>query len=295
MSEALSGETARAGGAEAPWDVVLRPQARWFDLRLADLWRYRDLVALFVRRDFVVLYKQTVLGPLWFILQPLLTTLVFAVAFGRIAGLPTGGVPAILFYMAGNTLWLYFSACLVHTSGTFVNNAAVFGKVYFPRLTVPVAVVLSQTLKFLLQMAVFGVFWGVYRAGGSGIHLTWAAWLLPLYMALVAGLGFGLGLVISACTSKYRDLQFLVQFGVQLLMYGTTVIVPLASIPGPGLRLAVLANPMTGVIEAFRYGFLGSGTCNWGYLGYSAAAAVVLCGVGAMGFARVERTFLDTV
>jgi lipopolysaccharide transport system permease protein len=277
------------------WDLVLRPLTGWFNLHLADLWRYRDLIALLIRRDFVALYKQTVLGPVWFVLQPLLTTVVFSVAFGAIARLPTGGMPMVLFYMSGNTLWLYFSACITHTSSTFIANAAVFGKVYFPRLVVPVAVVASQAMKLGLQLLLFGGFWLFYRMTGSGVMLTWAAWLLPLEILIMAGLGLGGGMIISACTSKYRDLQFLIQFGVQLLMYGTTVIVPLSDIHGTVLRWLVLANPMTGVIEAFRFGFLGSGVFSWVYLGYSFACAAGACALGLVLFTRVERTFMDTV
>ena len=277
------------------WDLILKPSARWFDLHLGDLWRYRDLIGLFVRRDFVALYKQTVLGPVWFILQPLLTTIVFTITFGVIARLPTQGLPMMLFYMSGNTLWLYFASCLSHTSGTFITNASIFGKVYFPRLAVPVAVVISQALKLGLQLLFFACFWGFYRMTGSAIELTWAAWLLPLEIAIMAGLGLGCGMIISACTSKYRDLQFLVQFGVQLLMFGTTVIVPLSAIQGEIPRLLVLANPMTSVIETFRFGFLGSGTFSPLHLGYSAVFAAVVCLLGAVLFTRVERTFMDTV
>lgn len=277
------------------WDLVMRPRSRWLELHLVDLWRYRDLIALFVRRDFVALYKQTVLGPVWFILQPLLATLMFTVAFGMIARLPTQGLPMILFYMSGNTLWLYFASCLTHTSGTFISNASIFGKVYFPRLAIPVAVVISQALKLGLQLLFFAGFWMFYGVRGDDIRLTWAACLLPLEVLIMAGLGLGGGMIIAACTSKYRDLQFLVQFGVQLLMYGTTVIIPLTAIQGEGLRLLVLANPMTPIIEAFRYGFLGTGSFHWWHLSYSAAFAVVACFVGAVAFTRVERTFMDTV
>lgn len=284
--------TARSSAA---WDLILRPSASWFDLHLKDLWQYRDLIGLMVRRDFVSLYKQTILGPLWFILQPLLTTLVFTVAFGTIAGLSTDGIPKMLFYMAGNILWLYFSACLTHTSGTFIANASVFGKVYFPRLVVPVSVVISQALKLALQMILFSGFWVFFRLTGSNITLTWAVWLLPLEVLIMAGLGLGCGMIISACTSKYRDLQFLFQFGVQLLMYGTTVILPLSEIHGSGLRRFVLANPMTGVIECFRFGFLGTGSFSWLYLGYSLGFSVIACLLGIILFTRVERTFMDTV
>lgn len=290
----FQGDLSRDSGSKQ-WDLVLRPQAGWFDLHWADLWRYRDLIALFVRRDFVALYKQTILGPLWFILQPLLTTVVFTIAFGMIAQLPTQGLPKILFYMSGNTLWLYFASCLTHTSGTFITNASMFGKVYFPRMAVPVAVVISQALKLGLQLLFFAGFWVFYRAAGNTIEVTWAALLLPLEVLIMAGLALGCGMIISACTSKYRDLQFLVQFGVQLLMFCSTVIYPLSSIKGHAMQLLVMANPMTAVIEAFRYGFLGAGMFSWLHMAYSAAFAVVACLVGMVLFVRVERTFMDTV
>jgi len=281
-------------GAEK-WDLILHSHAPWFDFHLADLWRYRDLIGLFVRRDFVSLYKQTLLGPLWFILQPLLTTLAFTVAFGMVARLPTQGLPMLLFYMSGNTLWLYFASCLTHTGGTLITNTAIFGKVYFPRMAVPLAVVISLAMKLGLQLLFFAGIWVFFRMSGSPVCMTWAAWLLPVEVAIMGGLGFGGGLIVSACTSKYRDLQFLVQFGVQLLMFGTTVIYPLSSIQGHTLRFLVIANPMTAVIEAFRFGFLGSGMFSWILLGYSAAFAVAACLIGAVLFTRVERTFMDSV
>jgi lipopolysaccharide transport system permease protein len=278
------------------WDLVIRPHYGWFDLHLGDLWRYRDLVLLFVRRDFVSQFKQTILGPLWFVIQPLLTTIMFTVVFGNIAGLSTDGLPKILFYLSGSVLWQYFAQCLTKTSDTFTANARLFGKVYFPRLALPLSVTISQLLKLGLQLGFFACFWLWFRLrDGSAIHLTTAALLLPLLILIMAALGLGLGIIFSSLTTKYRDLKFLLQFGVQLAMYSTTVIYPLQSLPQGVARYFVLANPMTPVIEAFRYGFLGSGSFSWLYLSYSALFAAAVLTLGILIFTRIERTFMDTV
>ncbi len=302
---AQSDKTAPAICASAPpcsapgaqtWDLIIEPREGWFHLHLQDLWRYRDLVELFVRRDFVAQFKQTILGPAWFVLQPLLTTIMFAVVFGNIARLPTDGLPKILFYMSGNILWLYFSTCLLSTSNTFAGNAHLFGKVYFPRLAVPVAIVISQMLRLALQFVFFTGFWVFYALfTRASIRLTWAALLLPVLVLIMAALGLGCGIIISAATTKYRDLQYLVQFGVQLAMYTTTTIYPLDAIKGGNARYFILANPMTPVIETFRCGFLGTGVFDWIHLGYSALASAVLLLLGIVLFNHVERTFMDTV
>ncbi len=276
------------------WDLVIGPPSGWLDLHLRDLWRYRDLAGLFVRRDFVATYKQTILGPLWHIIQPLLTTLMFTVVFGRIAGLPTDGVPQFIFYMAGTTVWNYFAQCLTRTSNTFIANAGIFGKVYFPRMVVPVSIVLSQLIGFAIQFVFFLVFYGLFWAKGAPINPNWAVSLLPLLLLMMAGLGLGFGVIISSMTTKYRDLQVLVQFGVQLWMYATPVIYPLSSM-GENYRWMVVANPMSAIVETFRYAFFGTGTFSWAYLGYSAGFTVVLLLVGMAIFNRVERTFMDTV
>jgi lipopolysaccharide transport system permease protein len=276
------------------WDLVIRPKAGWFDLHLADLWRYRDLVMLFVRRDFVATYKQTVLGPLWFILQPLLTTLTFTLIFGNVARLSTDGLPKILFYLSGVTAWGYFSECLLKTSETFSANANIFGKVYFPRLAVPLSIVISNLIKFGIQLALFLGFYLYFLAKGTAIHPTSTLWLLPLLILLMAALGLGSGIIISSMTTRYRDLRFLVQFGTQLLMYSTPVIFPLSRLPEQ-YRWIMLSNPMTPIIETFRYAFLGTGTFNWSQLGYTAAAAALILAAGVLLFNHVERTFMDTV
>lgn len=274
---------------------MIRPRSRWLDLHLADLWRYRDLVMLFVRRDFVAQFKQTILGPVWFVIQPLLTTIVFTVVFGNIANLDTDGLPKVLFYLSGNVVWMYFSGVLTATSNTFVGNAHLFGKVYFPRLAVPLSITISNLLKFGLQVLFFFGFWIYFAIAGADIRFTSAALLFPLLVLIMAGQALGLGIVFSSLTTKYRDLRFLLDFGVRLAMYGTPVIFPLSSITGGRLRLVLLANPMTPIIEVFRLGFLGEGSLHWGWLGYSAGFAIAAMLGGTVIFNRVERTFMDTV
>jgi len=275
-------------------EFCISSSASMLDLRLGELWRYRDLVALFVRRDFVAQFKQTILGPAWFVIQPLLTTITFTIIFSNIAKLSTDGLPPILFYLSGNILWQYFSGCLTETSNTFISNANIFGKVYFPRLVVPVSVAISQMFKFLLQFVFFLCFLAYFALSGAVVHLTQIAFLLPILLVIMAGMSLGLGIILSSMTTKYRDLRFLLQFGVQLLMYGTPVIYPLSSIQGKW-RLLILANPMTPIIETFRAGFLGTGSFSWVYLGYSAGFTAVILLIGTILFTHIERTFMDTV
>ena len=278
----------------ARWDLVLRPRSRWLDLRLGDLWRYRDLVWLLVRRDFVSQYKQTLLGPLWIVLQPLLTTVVFVVIFGNIAGLGTDGLPKDLFYFSGQVVWGYYSAVLIAASNTFVGNANIFGKVYFPRLAVPLSTTLSTLIKFALQFGFFLAFFLFYWWRGGNVHFTSAAALLPVLVLIMAAQALGLGILFSAVTTKYRDLRLLLDFGVRLMMYATPAIFPLSSV-SEEWRWVFLANPMTPVIETFRQGFLGAGTLVWGGLAYSAAFSFVALVVGTLLFHRVEKNFMDTV
>ena len=277
------------------WDMVIEPQRNLFDLRFRELWRYRDLVLLFVRRDFVAVYKQTILGPLWYLIQPLLTTITFTVIFGQIASLPTDGLPQFLFYMSGTVVWAYFADCLNKTSNTFVGNANLFGKVYFPRMAVPVSILISNLITFAIQFGLFIVFVFFFALRGTPIqpHWTWIA-LSPLLVLMMAGLGLGFGIIISSLTTKYRDLRFLVTFGVQLLMYATPVIYPVSSIP-QRFQWVILANPMTPIVEAFRYAFLGAGETRLGYLLYSFGFMLVVVFVGSVIFNRVEQTFMDTV
>ena len=283
-----------ASHSEGDWSLIIRPKSDWFDLHLQDLWRYRDLVALFVRRDFVATYKQTILGPLWFIIQPVLTTFTFALVFGIVAKLPTDGLPKILFYLSGVTAWNYFAECLTLTSNTFVGNANLFGKVYFPRLAVPLSIVISNLIKFGIQFALFLLFMLFFVLKGSEVRPTAAIYLLPVLLLIMAALGLGGGIIVSALTTRYRDLRFLVQFGVQLLMYSTPIIFPLSKLPDK-YRWMMLSNPMTPVIETFRYAILGSGTFSLRHLGMSAAAAILILSIGILLFNHVEKTFMDTV
>jgi len=279
---------------DGPWTFVIDPGRRWLDVRVSELWRYRDLIRLFVRRDFVATYKQTILGPAWYLLQPLATTLTFVVIFGRVAQLSTEGRPQVLFYMLGTVVWAYFSACLTQTSTTFISNANLFGKVYFPRLIVPVSAVLSNLIMFAIQFtqfAVFALFFSI-RSIPLGVN----AWVLatPILLLLMAAMGLGLGITISSLTTRYRDLQYLVTFGTQLAMFATPVIYPLSAVPAR-YRWLVLANPMTAVLETFRYAFLGAGEASIAHLAYSAGFAVAALFAGVLLFNHVERTFMDTV
>jgi lipopolysaccharide transport system permease protein len=276
--------------------MIIRPKDGWLDLRLGELWNYRDLLWMFVRRDFVSVYKQTVLGPIWFFVQPLLTTLVFIIVFSGIAQIPTDGLPPMLFYLAGTTAWNYFAACLSKTSSTFTANAGIFGKVYFPRLVVPLSVVTSNIIQFVIQFALFLCFLIYYGATGTAVQPQWG-WILlltPVLLLTMGLLGLGLGIIVSSLTTKYRDMQFLVGFGVQLLMYGTPVIYSLGSIPEK-YRLLVSANPMTPIIECFRGIYLGSGDWSAGSLIYSGVFTLITILTGMVLFHRVEKSFMDTV
>jgi len=276
------------------WDLIIRPQTGWFDLHLADLWRYRDLTMLFVWRDFVAQYKQTILGPLWHIIQPLFTTLLFTLIFGKIANLPTDSLPPMLFYMAGITAWNYFAECLNRTAGTFILNAGIFGKVYFPRLCIPISVVISNIIKFGIQFALFLSFMLFFWLKGSPIHPNAAIALTPLLLVLMAALGLGCGIIVSSLTIKYRDLQVLVAFGVQLAMYATPVIYPMSIFPHAH-RWMLLVNPMAPIVETFRYAFLGEGLFSPTYLATSVAITTAILLIGVLLFNHVERTFMDTV
>ena len=277
------------------WDVEIRPDASWLALSLFDLWIYRDLVRLFVRRDIVAQYKQTILGPIWLVLQPLLATLVFTVFFGNVAGLSTGGLPKLLFYLSGQVVWGYFAGVLTTTSDTFVANANLFGKVYFPRLVVPVSVLFSQLLQFALRALVFCVFLAVFIFRGAAVRPGPALALFPAALLVMMALALGLGVLFSAMTAKYRDLRFLLAFGVQLLMFTTTAVYPLSAITSAKYRLLVLANPMTPVIECFRLAAMGGGDFRPAHLAYAAVVAVAALGLGLVIFTRIERNFMDSV
>ncbi len=279
---------------QSQWDIIIRPRRDLWDLRLSELWRYRDLIRLLVWRDFVAVYKQTVLGPLWHLLQPLITTLVFTVVFGKIVKVSTDGLPAFLFYMAGTTVWGYFALCTQKTSATFTQNARVFGKVYFPRLAVPISVVISNLVSFGIRMAVFLAFLLYFALSGADVRVTLWALTLPLLLLIMAGSGLGIGIIVSALTTKYRDLQQLVAFGIQLLMYASPVIFPVSTVP-ENWRWLILANPVTPVIEMFRLAFLGTSSVEPVMLLYSGGFTVVVLLAGVLLFNRVEKTFMDTV
>lgn len=276
------------------WDLVIEPQSSLFELNLKDVWRYRDLLWLLVKRDFVSFYKQTILGPLWFFIQPLFTTIIFTFIFGNLAGISTDGLPQPLFYMAGITAWNYFADCLTKTSTVFRDNAGIFGKVYFPRLIMPLSIVVSNLVRFGVQMILFFIMVAYYYYVGADFHTNAYALLFPLLLLMMALLGLGLGLIITALTTKYRDLAFLISFGVQLMMYATTVIYPLSAAPAKYKWLIEL-NPMTGIIEAFRYGFLGQGVLTMSTLGYSVIVTLVSLVLGVVIFNKTEKTFVDTV
>jgi lipopolysaccharide transport system permease protein len=276
------------------WDLVIEPQSSLLELNLKDVWRYRDLLWLLVKRDFVSFYKQTILGPLWFFIQPLFTTIIFTFIFGNLAGLSTDGLPQPLFYMAGITAWNYFADCLTKTSTVFRDNANIFGKVYFPRLIMPLSIVVSNLVRFGVQMLLFFMMIGYYAFTGANFHLNAYVLLFPILVLMMALLGLGLGLIITALTTKYRDLAFLITFGVQLMMYATTVIYPLSAAPA-AYKWVIELNPMTGIIEAFRYGFLGEGSLTMSSFGYSVIFTLVSLILGVVIFNKTEKTFVDTV
>lgn len=267
----------------------------WFDINLKEVWRYRDLIWLFTKRTFILRYKQTILGPLWVILQPLMTTLIFTLVFGGIAGISTDGVPQVLFYMGGNAVWSFFAACLNGTASTFTGNSAVFGKVYFPRLVSPISTVLSSMINFLIQLGMFLCFWVYYLAVGEVSPNYVGILMLPVVMAYLGLLGLGFGIIVSSMTTKYRDLAMLVGFGVSLWMYITPVVFPVSTLGNGGLYKLVMLNPVTCAVETFRWAFLGQGIFNPVHWGISAGVMAVVVFVGVVIFSKVEKTFMDTV
>ena len=281
----------------ADWDIVIKGHTSLFDVKFQDLWSYRDLLLMFVKRDFVSFYKQTILGPFWFFIQPILTTIVFTFVFGKLAGISTDGLPKFLFYLSGITAWNYFSDCLTKTSTVFKDNANIFGKVYFPRLIMPLSIVVSNLVRFgvqLLLLILMMVYFYFFPIPGTNFQVTTAIFLFPFLVILMALLGLGLGLIITAMTTKYRDLSFLVTFGVQLLMYGTTVIYPLSAAP-LGYEKFIELNPMTGIIEAFRFAFLGTGEFTIWSISYSAIFTIVVLFLGILIFNKTEKNFVDTI
>lgn len=268
---------------------------RWFDLNLKEVWQYRDLIVLFTKRNFALTYKQTVLGPIWIFLNPLLSSFIYAFVFGGIAGMSTDGIPQILFYLCSNALWLLFSTCVTKNASTFTANAGVFGKVYFPRLTIPVSNMLSSAIQFGVQMLLVIVFLVFYVVNGE-VHPNWGAWLLiPVVLLHLGLLGMGFGIIISSMTTKYRDLSVLVGFGVQLWMYATPIVYPLSQLGDGLMKTILLINPVTAPVEIFRYAVLGKGTIIPEYLALSWAITIVVLLAGILIFNKVEKTFMDTV
>ena len=275
--------------------LVIKPHQKLWQVDLKEIWRYRDLMTLFVKRNIVVQYKQTVLGPLWYIIQPLLTVIMNMVVFGGIAKMSTDGVPQALFYLAGNVCWLYFAACLNGTSSTFTSNKGIFGKVYFPRMVVPLATVTSNLVRLGIQLLLMLFVYLYFVFTGTDVCPNWTLVLLPVYIIMLAGLGLGFGIIVSSMTTKYRDLSILFTFVVQLWMYATPIVYPLSMVPEGKLRTLMLLNPVTSVIEAFKYSTLGQGFFSWVALAYSFVFMCVLLVLGVVVFNRVQRSFMDTV
>lgn len=277
------------------YHVHISSKHNWMNLNLKEVWLYRDLIQLFVKRNFVVSYKQTILGPAWIFLTPLFSSIVQAFVFGGIAGISTDGVPMMLFYLCGNAIWAFFSSCLVNNANTFTANAYVFGKVYFPRLTTPISNVLSSMIRFGIQMCLVLAFMIYYLIQGT-VHPNWTAWvMIPVELIHLGILGMGFGIIISSMTTKYRDLTILVEFGVQAWMYLTPVVYPLSTLADGWMKSILMINPVTSGVEMLRYAILGKGTLDWGYYGLSWAVTLVVAILGVMIFNKVERTFMDTV
>lgn len=278
------------------WTIVIKPKDKLLSVDFKEIWQYRDLMMLFVKRNIITQYKQTILGPLWYLIQPLMTTIMYMVVFGGIAKISTDGLPQPLFYLAGISFWQYFSDCLTKTSNTFVNNAGIFGKVYFPRLITPLSDVISNLVRFGIQFGLFLCVYAYYMIfTDAPIHTNWYALLIPILVMMLAGLSLGFGILFSSMTTKYRDLQLLLSFFVSLWMYATPVIYPLSTITNPKLLLVMQLNPLTGIVEFFKYGMLGVGCHEWWMLGYSFGFMVVLLITGVVVFNKVQRSFMDTV
>lgn len=284
-------------------ETIITPYHKLWSVDFKEIWRYRDLIELFVKRNIVVQYKQTILGPLWYLIQPILTVAMNMIVFGGIAKMSTDGIPQPLFYMAGNVCWFYFADCLNQTSTTFTTNQQMFGKVYFPRLVVPIATVISNLLRFVIQLGLFVVMWIWFfanenlnlNANFDVLNILGVIVMVFVIVVMLAGLGLGFGILVSSMTTKYRDLTILFTFIVQLWMYGTPIVYPLSMVTDSTLRMAILANPLTAVIEAFKYITLGVGYFSWGALAYSFGFMVVLLILGVVVFNKVQRSFMDTV
>ena len=276
------------------WDLVIRPKTGWFDIDLGELLRYRELIYLFVKRDFVTFYKQTILGPLWYIIQPLVNSVIFTIIFGKVAKIPTDGMPPFIFYMAGTVAWGYFATCLTGTSNTFVTNAGIFGKVYFPRLTVPLSQVITGLLQFLIQFAIFLGFFFYFMWGGANVRPNCLIFALPLVIIQMAVLGFGVGILVSSLVTKYRDLTFAMGFAVQVWMYLTPIVYPLSQVPQK-YRMIYIMNPMASIVELFRAAFFGVSSIESIHVVISVAVTLLVLTAGIIMFSRLEKTFMDTI
>lgn len=280
------------------WDIEITPERPVFDLKLQEVWQYKDLLLLIVKRDFIALYKQTILGPIWFVIQPLLMSLMFTVVFGNIAGIPTDGIPKMIFYLSGFTIWTYFAEVFKKTSTTFKDNQQIFGKVYFPRVIIPISITITNVFRFFIQFSLFIGFYLYYLlVEGVEMQANWYILLFPLLILMLAALSMGMGLIITSYTTKYRDLIFLLQFGIRMAMYATPVIIPLSVWleKYESYSWIALINPVTSIIETFRYGFIGKGVMSWSYLAYSFVFSIVVFILGVVIFNRTEKNFMDTV
>ncbi len=282
---------------DADWLYTISSKRKLIDFNFAEIWRYRDLLFLFVKRDVVTVYKQTILGPLWYLIQPLFTALTFTLIFNKVANIETGTVPPFLFNLAGISIWGYFNTCLKSTSDTFKSNAAIFGKVYFPRIIVPLSIIISNLMKFGIQLLIFIAFYIYYYFSGADIHINSSLVFFPIIVILMGLLGLGIGMLISSMVTKYRDLKFLVGFGVQLLMYVSAVMYPLALMREklPKIAWVVEYNPLAYIIETARYMLLGTGTFSWFGIIYTVVVTLVVLMLGIVVFNRTEKTFIDTV
>ncbi len=282
---------------EKYWDIEITNKSSLLSIDLKEVWRYRDLLRMYVKRDIITFYKQTILGPLWFLIQPLLTTIMFMFVFGGIAGISTDGIPQAVFYLGGLVCWNYFQDCLSKCSDTFNANQAIFGKVYFPRLVVPLSIVISNLIKMAIQLALFLAIYIYYFASGIDFHINATILLVPILIIMLGCLGLGFGMIISSMTTKYRDLRFLISFGVQLWMYITPVIYPLSVMKDtyPKYIWVLVANPLTAIIETFKYAFTGVGVFDWLYLGYSFMFTIVVLIMGIIIFNKVQRNFMDVI
>ncbi|MBB1284659.1 ABC transporter permease [Flavisolibacter sp. BT320] len=277
------------------WDLVIEPKGGLFSLNLKEVWQYRDLLLLFVKRDLTAQYKQTILGPLWHFIQPVFTTAVFLVLFKAMANFPTDGIQPVLFYMSGITIWNYFSACFLATSNTFLSNSGIFGKVYFPRLIMPLSIVLGNMARFGIQLLLLIGVIIAFAIQGDNFHFGWSWLLIPVLVLMMAGMGLGLGIIISSLTTKYRDMQVLIGFAVQLMMYMTPIAYPLSFLKTKTFAAWIAWNPLSPVVEGFRYALFASKDFQLASLGYSIAVMFVLLITGILLFNKVERTFMDTV